>query len=114
MLMRRKTFAASATNPNYLTHHNSLQEPRKVLLKTWKGPEETWDTEIKIRTVRELTEDRTGLLQQLAAARAQPPSVARNSPEVAFTNSGGADAQIRQLQQECERLNQEGKPSGDR
>ena len=57
--------------------------------------------------IRELTEDRTGLLQQLAAARAQPPSTAHNSPEVAFTSSGSADAQIRQLQQECERLNQE-------
>ncbi len=54
MLMRRKTFAASATNPKFLTHHNFLQEPRKVLLKTWKGPEETWDTENQDGTVREL------------------------------------------------------------
>ena len=41
------------------------------------------------------------------AARAQPPSTAHDSPEVAFTNSGGADARIRQLQRECERLNRE-------
>ncbi len=59
--------------------------------------------------IRELTEERTDLMQQLAAARAQPPSAAHNSPhqspEAAFTSSGSADARICQLQQECERLN---------
>ena len=57
--------------------------------------------------IREMTEERTDLLQQLAAARAQPPSMAHHSPEATFTHSGGADARIRQLQKECDRLNQE-------
>ncbi len=66
------------------------------------------DEQSKLRNqIRELTEDRTDLLQQLAAARTQPPSTDHHSPEITFTHSGGVDARIHQLQQECDRLNQE-------
>ena len=66
------------------------------------------DEQSKLRNqIRELTEDRTELLQKLEAARAQPPPAASNSPEVAFIGPGDADARIRQMQQECERLDQE-------
>ena len=66
------------------------------------------DERSKLRNqIRELTEERTDLLQQLAAMRAQRPSTDHHPSEVAFTHSGGTDARIHQLQQECDRLNQE-------
>ncbi len=54
-----------------------------------------------------MTEERTDLLQQLAAARAQPPSMDHHSPEITLIHSGGVDVRIHKLQQECDRLNQE-------
>ncbi len=66
------------------------------------------DEQSKLRNqIRELTEERTELRQTLEAARAQPPPANRNSLEVTLIGPGYADIRIRQMQQECERLNQE-------
>ncbi len=57
--------------------------------------------------IRELTEEREGLMQQLGNARAPPPSIAPGSWEANFQSFGNVDAQVSQLRQECERLNGE-------
>ncbi len=57
--------------------------------------------------IRELTEEQEGLLQQLEDVRAPPPSMAHDSLKTAFKSSGSVDDQVSQLQQECERLNEE-------
>ena len=57
--------------------------------------------------IKELTEEREELLQQLESAQAPPPSMAPDSQETTFKSSGSVDAQVSQLQQECERLDGE-------
>ncbi len=57
--------------------------------------------------IRQLTEERGGLLRQLKNAQTPLPSTTRNSPETDFKSFGSVDDQVRQLRQECERLNQE-------
>ncbi len=46
-------------------------------------------------------------MQQLKNTQAPPPSTSRGSPEAAFRGSGSVDDQVRQLREECKRLNEE-------
>ncbi len=66
------------------------------------------DERLKLRNqIRELTEEREGLVQQLKNAQASPPSTSHGSPETAFRGPSSVNAQVRQLRKECEQLNKE-------
>ncbi len=61
------------------------------------------DERLQLRNqIKELTEEREGLRQQLENAQAPPLPMAPDSQETASKSAGSVAIQVSQLQQECE------------